>query len=216
MCDGENIYPLEIEEILCKHESVIQACVIPLSDPLHGQVPAAMVVFRSGHEISSESLRQYYLKHGPLYAYPRLIHSASSLPKMGPGKVDRKLVAQLLEDMYERKVGKSEKVLDDACLVSGVNSDVSEFVVDTWKAILKTESIRSDVNVFDLGVSSLQITVFLEKIKETFSVSITMEDFFQLQTIEEISRYIEKLLNQPERIGDYQLGAGSMGHTVII
>jgi long-chain acyl-CoA synthetase len=89
ICDGENIYPLEIENILSQHEGVLLACVVALDDVTHGQIPVAMVVCRPDHRVDTKALLTHYLKTGPLYAYPRVIDLVDKLPTLGPGKVDR-------------------------------------------------------------------------------------------------------------------------------
>src|SRR5262249_46615753 len=39
-CGGENVYPLEVEDILLRHPDVSNAAVVPLDDAVKGQVPA--------------------------------------------------------------------------------------------------------------------------------------------------------------------------------
>ena len=41
---GEKVVPLEIEEALCRHESVVEAAVVGLPDDEYGSIVAAAVV----------------------------------------------------------------------------------------------------------------------------------------------------------------------------
>ncbi|NYT37697.1 long-chain fatty acid--CoA ligase [Allopusillimonas soli] len=99
VCGGENIYPGDVERLLLTHPDVLQACVVPLPDPLKGFKPVALVVKHSGADLNEQQLKQYALAHGPAYQHPRSVHFVEHLPISGTEKIDRKasmaLAAQL-------------------------------------------------------------------------------------------------------------------------
>jgi acyl-CoA synthetase (AMP-forming)/AMP-acid ligase II len=91
---GENVYPLEVENILLKHPGIVEVSVVPFPHAIKGEVPVAMVVRAKDSRIEEDELKQFCLANGPAYAHPRRIHFVETLPLNGPGKIDRKLVAQ--------------------------------------------------------------------------------------------------------------------------
>lgn len=50
--------------------------------------------------------------------------------------------------------------------------------------------LSEDLGFFDMGVSSLTITTFCERIKEIFDVSCDETDIFNYANIEELADYI--------------------------
>lgn len=56
---GENIYSLEVENVLNLHPAVIESAVVGLSDPEWGERVHAVVVCRAGMEVSEWSLRDH-------------------------------------------------------------------------------------------------------------------------------------------------------------
>ncbi|MEX2453524.1 MAG: class I adenylate-forming enzyme family protein [Rhodospirillaceae bacterium] len=90
VCAGENIYPGEVESMLERHEDIMQAVVVRAPNDLKSFVPYAWVVPRDGAEIDEETLKQYALKHGPVYAHPRRIFFVEALPLSGTNKIDRR------------------------------------------------------------------------------------------------------------------------------
>lgn len=86
---GENIFPIEVEQLLEKHPAVHQACVLPFAHELKGQVPYAFVVPRSGATVTEDALRQYALANGPAYQHPRRVFFLDQLPLAGTNKIDR-------------------------------------------------------------------------------------------------------------------------------
>lgn len=95
-CGGENIYPKEVENLLFAHPEVVNAVVAPISHPVKGFVPAAMVMVREGSSVTAEDLKSYCLDKGPAYSHPRFIDIVAALPLNGAGKIDRGLVATKL------------------------------------------------------------------------------------------------------------------------
>jgi long-chain acyl-CoA synthetase len=97
---GENVYPKEIVDILVRHPSVAEASVVPVPHPVKGSIPVAFIVLRGSGGTTAEEIKQFYLKHGAPYSYPRRIYFLDSMPLAGTGKIDR---AGLLKLALERE-----------------------------------------------------------------------------------------------------------------
>ena len=97
---GENVYPLEIENMLLRNPAVAEASVVPIPHRIKGEVPVAMVVKAKGREISEEELKQFCLSIGPAYAHPRRIIFVEELPLNGPGKIDRRIVQRQMAERF--------------------------------------------------------------------------------------------------------------------
>ncbi|QWA13287.1 acyl--CoA ligase [Sodalis ligni] len=94
---GENIYPGEVEQIIERHPSVQQACVVPVPDDIKGTKPTAWVILRPGHSATTEELKQFTLRHGAAYLHPRHIWLVDSFPLAGSNKVDRRALQREAE-----------------------------------------------------------------------------------------------------------------------
>jgi long-chain acyl-CoA synthetase len=97
---GENVYPLEVENVLLKHPAVAEASVVPVPHRTKGEVPVAMVVKAKGREVSEDELKQFCLANAPAYAHPRRIDFVEELPINGPGKIDRKVVQRMMRERW--------------------------------------------------------------------------------------------------------------------
>jgi long-chain acyl-CoA synthetase len=84
---GFNVYPREIEEVLYEHPAVLEAAVIGLPHPTHGEEVGAAVVLRSGSQATADELREYVKERVAAYKYPRRVWLAESLPKGPTGKI---------------------------------------------------------------------------------------------------------------------------------
>ena len=193
VCDGENIYPQEIENILGTHEDVLQSCVVSLDDSEHGQIPLAMVFCRTGSKVDEEGLRRHYLRNGPMYAYPRVIKIVEEIPLLGPGKVNRPAIKEILSEVYV--INYKPQGINAATVVSYNAKDVLRLVIGLWKDILKLEDLNKNDNIFELGVNSIQVTMFTEKAKDLFRVSFTIQDVFELATLSRMSGHLSNLIN---------------------
>jgi acyl-coenzyme A synthetase/AMP-(fatty) acid ligase len=96
---GNNLYPSEIEAKIVSHPAVAGVCVAPIVDRHGMTMPAAMVVLRS--VLSTQELREYLVGKVTTRAMPVFMSNAEAVPILGPGKVDRKAVAAMLQQQYE-------------------------------------------------------------------------------------------------------------------
>lgn len=84
---GFNIYPREIEEVLYEHPAVLEAAVIGLPHPTHGEEVGAAVALKPGSNATAEELRAYVKERVAAYKYPRHVWLVDALPKGATGKI---------------------------------------------------------------------------------------------------------------------------------
>ena len=85
---GENIYCIEVEEVLYRHPAVMDAGVIGLAHRILGEEPAAVVTLKQGMQASEEELRAFVAEHLAAFKVPvRIAFSAEPLPRNAPGKI---------------------------------------------------------------------------------------------------------------------------------
>jgi fatty-acyl-CoA synthase len=89
---GENIYPAEIERVLCAHPAVADAAVIGRPDPRWQEAPVAYVILRDGAAVDALALRTYLRGQLARFKVPRDILFVDSLPRTALGKVQHFLL----------------------------------------------------------------------------------------------------------------------------
>jgi long-chain acyl-CoA synthetase len=89
---GFNVYPREIEEVLYEHPAVLEAAVVGLPHPTHGEEVAAAVSLRPGMSATPEELREYVRQRVAAYKYPRHVWLVDELPKGATGKVLKRAI----------------------------------------------------------------------------------------------------------------------------
>ncbi len=99
ICNGKNIYPLEMELLLLQHPDVEAVCAAPVSAPQKGPVPAVLVV--ASKPLSSGQVQDHFRRNGPIHTVPQLVVFVDAMPLLGPGKTDRRQAACLLQAAYD-------------------------------------------------------------------------------------------------------------------
>jgi fatty-acyl-CoA synthase len=84
---AENVYPVEIENILYKHPAVHMCAVIGVPDETWGEVGKACVVLKPGTEASEEELIGHMRDHLARYKVPKSVEILDALPLSGMGKI---------------------------------------------------------------------------------------------------------------------------------
>ncbi len=84
---GENVFPREVEDLLVKHEQVLEVAVIGVDDDEFGQRLKAFVVLVEGAELAAEELAAYVKQNLAGYKTPREFVFLGELPRNATGKV---------------------------------------------------------------------------------------------------------------------------------
>ncbi|MDM0021896.1 class I adenylate-forming enzyme family protein [Variovorax saccharolyticus] len=85
---GFNIYPSDLEEVLCSHPAVLEAAVVALPSEEWGESPGAFVVWRKGHEeLSTEDLRAWVNARVGKTQRIVSVNRMDELPRSAIGKV---------------------------------------------------------------------------------------------------------------------------------
>jgi long-chain acyl-CoA synthetase len=94
---GLNVYPREVEEVLHTHPAVAEAAVVGEYDELRGEAPVAFVVLKPDAQATERELIRYCRERLANFKVPRRVEFRESLPKIGAGKVLKRLLRKEVE-----------------------------------------------------------------------------------------------------------------------
>ncbi|MDQ0216756.1 long-chain acyl-CoA synthetase [Oikeobacillus pervagus] len=84
---GENVYPVEVEEVLYEIPEVLEAAVIGVPHPVYGEVTKAYVVLKEGASLTEEEVITYCGTKLAKYKLPAEVDFVDTLPRNASGKV---------------------------------------------------------------------------------------------------------------------------------
>lgn len=84
---GENIYPVEIEQVLHLHDKVADAAVIGVPDEKWGESVLAIVVVKPGQEMTFDEVIAHCKRNLASYKKPKAVEFVDELPRNPSGKV---------------------------------------------------------------------------------------------------------------------------------
>ena len=89
---GFNVYPAEVERVLCMHPAVALAAVTGVSDEVKGELAKAYVVLKPGAVATAETLVAHCREHLAAYKIPRAVQFVDEVPITASGKIMRRLL----------------------------------------------------------------------------------------------------------------------------
>jgi acyl-CoA synthetase (AMP-forming)/AMP-acid ligase II len=85
---GENIFPVEVEEVLRRHAKVFDVGVIGIPDERLGEIAAAVIDPKPGMTLTEEEVNQFCEENLPRYRRPRRI-IFDKVPRNPTGKIEK-------------------------------------------------------------------------------------------------------------------------------
>jgi long-chain acyl-CoA synthetase len=98
-CAGESIYPKEVENVLMEHPGIVDVAVVPMPDPVKGEVPVAFVVEREQGALAEDEVKRFFLDHGSPYLHPRRVFFLAEMPLTSAKKVDRAALKTMVDEL---------------------------------------------------------------------------------------------------------------------
>jgi fatty-acyl-CoA synthase len=92
---GENVYPLEVENLLADREDVLEAAVIGVEDSEFGHRLRAFVVPGPGSAKDADELKAHVKSNLARYKVPREIIFIEELPRNATGKLLRRVLIEM-------------------------------------------------------------------------------------------------------------------------
>jgi acyl-CoA synthetase (AMP-forming)/AMP-acid ligase II len=97
---GENIYPVEIEEVLQRHPKVHDVAVIGLPDERLGETVAAIISVERGATLTEKEIERFYQQNLPRFKWPKRIIFDKVL-RNPTGKIEKPKLRQKFSGIRE-------------------------------------------------------------------------------------------------------------------
>ncbi|HKA06749.1 MAG TPA: fatty acid--CoA ligase family protein, partial [Gemmataceae bacterium] len=87
---GENVYPIELENVLVQHADIAGVAAVGIADAEFGQRLKAVVVAKKGSQLDQESLLEWLKPRVARHQVPAVVEFRDELPYTPLGKLDKK------------------------------------------------------------------------------------------------------------------------------
>ncbi len=91
---GENVYPVELENVLAQHADIESCGVVGIADREFGQRLKAVIAVKEGRSLDESTLRQWLKPRLARHQLPAVIEFRDQLPYTALGKLDKKALQQ--------------------------------------------------------------------------------------------------------------------------
>jgi len=193
---GYRIELKEIQTILENNENIHKAELLLKNVKPNEKKLVAFYVSKNKKKLSSMELREYLTSYLPEYMIPSTFVSIDSIPLTSNGKVNKRALEKIkfngdLQKMFENPQSEFEKN-----------------VLGIWKEVLDIDKISRNDNFFDLGGHSLNVIQVQTKLKETYSIELTIVDFFKYPTIKLIAKYLSSGSDIEQKVEETKMRIG--------
>ena len=90
---GENVYPIEVENVLSAHPAVADVAVLSRPDPKWGEVGWAFIQLANGARPDCAELQDFCRQRLAAYKVPVSFEFVAEFPRTSAGKIQKHLLA---------------------------------------------------------------------------------------------------------------------------
>src|SRR5699024_11201751 len=98
---GENVYSIEVEDVIYAHPHVLDVAVVGEPDGVWGEKVVAMIVPKEGKEIDLDELRAFCYEKLAKFKVPTKYIKAKEIPRNASGKI---LKYRIRESLQKEKI----------------------------------------------------------------------------------------------------------------
>lgn len=184
---GYRIEPGEIENALAELDGIQLACVAKRSNAdTHDELVAWLLPENHKDELPSssalfEQYNQLLAEKLPSYMLPSCYVAVAEMPLTANGKLDRRTLQQIEVD--EDRQNKQAQP----------RNQIEETMLGLWQSVLQKAHIDINSDFFALGGHSLLATQLVSRIRETFSVELSLGALFDYSSLAELCEHITSL-----------------------
>lgn len=135
--------------------------------------------------LTNNELAEYLKRELPEYMVPSHFKFMETLPLTSNGKVDRAALRALNHSQLEM----------DTPFVAPIG-EIEELLAEIWKEVLQLNKVGVYDNFIALGGHSLAAIRITARINEEIELNFPLNKIFELPTIDEYAKFIEKTLQQ--------------------
>ncbi len=95
---GENVYPVEVEDVIRKHPKVLDVAVIGTPDDRLGELVTAVIQAKQGEVLDEQEMKLFCEQQLPRYKRPRRLVFAD-VPRNPAGKIEKPRLRQIYSEL---------------------------------------------------------------------------------------------------------------------
>ena len=188
--NGFRIELEEIEAALCRHKSIRDAVTTVHELKTGTQHIVAYLILVDGKDLDPEGIRCFLLEILPHYMIPTFFVTLESFPLTPNKKVDRKALPDP-DTVQETHTGKYEAPY----------TPEQEALCNVYASVLGLRKVGIHDNFFELGGDSLLTIQVIDQLHRA-GLRLTVEQFFQHHSIEELSKVVLPAHSPTGEIGE--------------
>lgn len=191
----------EIEQVLLQQQHVKEAVVMIRNERTEDPILVAYLLVDETAGLSPKEVKNVLNQKLPSYMIPSYFIFLQKMPTTAHGKLDRQALPWPLEqtDQLHQHIDKNK---------GQISSQLRDKVIDIFQGILKAAYLPLDVDLFEIGATSLSMLRATQKIKSILNVNIPIEVILNSPTINGISNYINESLRNESEAATAKLNEG--------
>jgi acyl carrier protein len=171
----------KIEDILCQHEHILSAEVITVKTDQNDDGLVVAFIIAEPDRVSEETVRDFLVLRNDVDLIPDRFILVDEFPLTSEGAIDQNVL-----------IGQFAAAPDLANTVRSVElEEIHRQLKRIWLEALQIDDVDEDESFFARGGNSLKATLLIARIRDEFSVDLSVQHFFRKPSTRAVAELIE-------------------------
>lgn len=171
----------KVEAILCQHEHIRAAEVITVRANHDDDGLVVAFVIADPDQASAEAVRDFLVLHDQVDLIPDRFILLEEFPLTADGAIDRDVLIRRFIASHEARIDTRGAEAEE----------IHRQLKEIWLEALQLDDIDDDDSFFARGGNSLKATLLIARIRDEFSVELSVQDFFRKPTTRAVAQLIQ-------------------------
>jgi non-ribosomal peptide synthetase component F/acyl carrier protein len=171
----------KVEAILCQHEHILAAEVITIKADQSANSLVVAFIIAEPDQVSPETARDFLVLHDKVDLIPDRFILLDEFPLTAEGAIDR--------DALIGRFVTSPDAGNDARSIE--SEEIHRRLKAIWLEALQVDDVDEEESFFARGGNSLKATLLIARIRDEFSVDLSVQNFFRKPSTRAVAQLIE-------------------------
>ena len=199
---GLNVYPAEVEKVICSISAVLESAVYGVSESLLGEAVVACIVVKKDMKLTEQEILKHCKDNIAEYKVPSFIKFVNELPKSNTGKVLKRVLRDGKDISFDNIEVQDKLILSNKESSLEFNeSEIEQWILNWLNCNLdEVNSFDYNKSLIEYGLSSLKAVSMADALSQWLKKDIEAVVLWNYPSINKLIDFVKEITKKKDKV----------------